>query len=411
MKKLLSSMRIAFRALTMNKLRSALTMLGIVIGVASVIATVAIGSGATQRIQDQIASIGSNIIIIIPGSMSSSGVRLGTGNAVTLSEADAREIPVQCPDVELTAPYVRGSGQVISGNNNWATQIYGVTPDYLTIRQLSVSDGAEFTQQDVDSATKVAVLGKTPVDNLFGGADPIGQVIRIKNVPFTVVGVLTPKGQSSQGQDQDDVILLPISSAKRKVIGVSSANADAVNTIMMQAKSAGVIQAAQDEAQALLRQRHHLQASEADDFSIRNLQELFAAQEASASIMAVMLAAIASVSLVVGGIGIMNIMLISVRERTREIGLRQAIGAKTRDILTQFLVEAITLSIVGGIAGIILGIGASTLISRLAGWATTVGPGAVMLAVFFSALVGISFGYYPARKAAYLDPIEALRSE
>jgi putative ABC transport system permease protein len=411
MKKLLSSMRIAFRALTMNKLRSALTMLGIVIGVASVIATVAIGSGATQRIQDQIASIGSNIIIIIPGSMSSSGVRLGTGNAVTLSEADAREIPVQCPDVELTAPYVRGSAQVISGNNNWATQIYGVTPDYLTIRQLSVSDGAEFTQQDVDSANKVAVLGKTPVDNLFGGADPIGQVIRIKNVPFTVVGVLTPKGQSSQGQDQDDVILLPISSAKRKVIGVSSANADAVNTIMMQAKSAGVIQAAQDEAQALLRQRHHLQASEADDFSIRNLQELFAAQEASASIMAVMLAAIASVSLVVGGIGIMNIMLISVRERTREIGLRQAIGAKTRDILTQFLVEAITLSIVGGIAGIILGIGASTLISRLAGWATTVGPGAVLLAVFFSALVGISFGYYPARKAAYLDPIEALRSE
>ena len=411
MKKLLSSMRIAFRALTMNKLRSALTMLGIVIGVASVIATVAIGSGATQRIQDQIASIGSNIIIIIPGSMSSSGVRLGTGNAVTLSEADAREIPVQCPDVELTAPYVRGGAQVISGNNNWATQIYGVTPDYLTIRQLSVSDGAEFTQQDVDSANKVAVLGKTPVDNLFGGADPIGQVIRIKNVPFTVVGVLTPKGQSSQGQDQDDVILLPISSAKRKVIGVSSANADAVNTIMMQAKSAGVIQAAQDEAQALLRQRHHLQASEADDFSIRNLQELFAAQEASASIMAVMLAAIASVSLVVGGIGIMNIMLISVRERTREIGLRQAIGAKTRDILTQFLVEAITLSIVGGIAGIILGIGASTLISRLAGWATTVGPGAVMLAVFFSALVGISFGYYPARKAAYLDPIEALRSE
>ena len=411
MKKLLSSMRIAFRALTMNKLRSALTMLGIVIGVASVIATVAIGSGATQRIQDQIASIGSNIIVILPGSTSSSGVRLGTGNAVTLSEADAREIPVQCPDVELTAPYVRGSGQVISGNNNWATQIYGVTPDYLTIRQLSVSDGAEFTQQDVDSANKVAVLGKTPVDNLFGGADPIGQVIRIKNVPFTVVGVLTPKGQSSQGQDQDDVILLPISSAKRKVIGVSSANADAVNTIMMQAKSAGVIQAAQDEAQALLRQRHHLQASEADDFSIRNLQELFAAQEASASIMAVMLAAIASVSLVVGGIGIMNIMLISVRERTREIGLRQAIGAKTRDILTQFLVEAITLSIVGGIAGIILGIGASTLISRLAGWATTVGPGAVMLAVFFSALVGISFGYYPARKAAYLDPIEALRSE
>jgi putative ABC transport system permease protein len=411
MKKLMSSIRIAFRALTMNKLRSALTMLGIVIGVASVIATVAIGSGATQRIQDQIASIGSNIIIITPGSTSSSGVRLGSGNAVTLSEADAREIPAQCPDVALAAPYIRGGAQVVNGNNNWATQVFGITPDYLVIRQLSVADGAEFTQQDVDSANKVAVLGKTPVDNLFGGADPIGQVIRIKNVPFTVVGVLTPKGQSAQGQDQDDVILLPISSAKRKVIGGKSANADAVDTIMMQAKSAAVIQAAQDEAQALLRQRHHLQASDADDFSIRNLQELFAAQEASSSIMAMMLAAVASVSLVVGGIGIMNIMLISVRERTREIGLRQAIGAKTRDILTQFLVEAITLSIVGGIAGIILGIGASALISRLAGWATSVGPGAVALAVFFSAMVGIGFGYYPARKAAFLDPIEALRSE
>src|SRR5579864_5819997 len=411
MKKLISSIRIAFRALTMNKLRSALTMLGIVIGVASVIATVAIGSGATLRIQDQIASIGSNIIIVAPGSTSSSGVRLGTGNAVTLSEADARDIPTQCPDVALTAPYVRGGAQVVNGNNNWATTIYGVTPDYLTIRQLSVADGAEFTQQDVDSANKVAVLGKTPVDNLFGGADPIGQTVRIKKVPFTVVGVLTPKGQSAQGQDQDDVILLPISSAKRKVIGARSSNADAVDIIMMQAKSGTQIQAAQDEAEALLRQRHHLQPSEDNDFTIRNLEELFAAQEASASVMAIMLAAIASVSLVVGGIGIMNIMLISVRERTREIGLRQAIGAKTRDILTQFLVEAVTLSIAGRFAGVVLGIGVSALISRLAGWTTSVGAGAVALAVFFAALVGIGFGYYPARTAAFLDPIEALRSE
>jgi putative ABC transport system permease protein len=411
MKKLMSSMRIAFRALTMNKLRSALTMLGIVIGVASVIATVAIGSGATQRIQEQIASIGSNIIMVIPGSTTSSGMRLGTGNAVTLSEADAKELVAQCPDVALAAPLVRGAAQVIYGNNNWATGIYGVTPDYLTIRDFSVADGAEFTQQDVEGANKVALLGKSVVDNLFGGAEPVGQVIRIKNVPFTVVGVLTPKGQSSQGQDQDDVILLPISTAKRKVIGINSANADAVNAIMMQAKSGAQIPAAQEEAEALLRQRHHLQTVEADDFTIRNLQELFAAQEASSSIMAMMLAAVASVSLVVGGIGIMNIMLISVRERTREIGLRQAIGAKTRDILTQFLVEAVTLSIAGGFVGILLGIGASALISRIAGWTTAVGPGAVLLAVFFSALVGICFGYYPARKAAYLDPIEALRYE
>jgi putative ABC transport system permease protein len=412
MKKFMSSVHIAFQALAMNKLRSALTMLGIVIGVASVIATVAIGSGATQRIQDQIASIGSNIIIVTPGSTSSSGVRLGAGNAVTLSEADARDIPAQCPDVALAAPYVRGSAQVVNGNNNWATSIFGVTPDYLIIRQLDVAVGAEFVRQDVDAANNVAVLGKTPADNLFGGADPIGQTIRIKNVPFAVVGVLSPKGQSAQGQDQDDVILLPISSAKRKVIGARSAsNTDAVDAIMMQAKSGAQIQAAQDEAEALLRQRHHLQASDANDFSIRNLQEVFAAQEASSSIMAIMLAAVASVSLVVGGIGIMNIMLISVRERTREIGLRQAIGAKTRDILTQFLVEATTLSIAGGFVGVLLGIVVSVLISSLAGWATSVGPGAVALAVFFSAVVGISFGYYPARKAAFMDPIEALRSE
>jgi putative ABC transport system permease protein len=409
MKQLISSIRIAFRALRMNKLRSALTMLGIVIGVASVIATVAIGSGATQRIQQQIASIGSNIIIVIPGSMSSSGVRLGTGNAVTLSEADARELVAQCPDVALASPMVRGGAQVVNGNNNWATSILGITPDYLTIRELTVAEGSEFAQQDVDSANKVAVLGQTPVDNLFDGADPIGQTIRIKNVPFSVVGVLTRKGQSSSGQDQDDVILLPISTAKRKVIGVRQANADAVDTIMMQAKSGAQIPAAQEEATALLRQRHHLQANDDNDFSIRNLEELFAAQEASSHIMAVMLAAVASVSLVVGGIGIMNIMLISVQERTREIGLRQALGAKTRDILTQFLVEAITLSVAGGLIGILIGIGASFLISKMAGWATSVGPGAVLLAVFFSALVGVGFGYYPARKAAYLDPIEALR--
>jgi putative ABC transport system permease protein len=411
MKHVISSMRIAFRALRMNKLRSGLTMLGIVIGVAAVIATVAIGSGATQRIQEQIASVGSNLIIVSPGSTTSSGLRLGSGNAVTLSEADAKDLAAQCPDIALATPTVRGGAQVVFENNNWATIIFGITPDYLTIRDLSVADGATFSQQDVIGATKVALLGKTVANNLFGDADPIGQTIRIKRVPFIVAGVLTAKGQSSSGQDQDDVILLPISTAKRKVIGSKQANADAVDTIMMQAKSSNQMQAAQDEAEALLRQRHHLSPTEADDFSIRNLQEIFAAQEASSSIMSLMLAGVASVSLIVGGIGIMNIMLVSVRERTREIGLRQAVGAKVRDILTQFLVEAVTLSIAGGFVGIVLGIGASALVSRLAGWNTVVGPGAVALAVFFSALVGIGFGYYPARKAAYLDPIEALRSE
>jgi putative ABC transport system permease protein len=411
MKHLLSSMRITFRALRVNKLRSALTMLGIVIGVAAVITTAAIGSGAKQRIQQQIASIGSNTIIVLPGSLTSSGMRMGSGNAVTLSESDARELPTQCPDIALAVPIVRGGAQVVYGNNNWATIIYGTTPGYLEVRELSVATGSPFSQQDVDSANKVALIGQTVVANLFGDIDPVGQAIRTKNVPFIVVGVLDPKGQSPTGQDQDDVILLPISTAKRKVIGIKSANADAVDSITMEAKSGNQIQSAQDEARALLRQRHHLMPSEDDDFSIRNMEEIFAAQETSSHIMSIMLAAVASVSLIVGGIGIMNIMLVSVRERTREIGLRQAVGAKTRDILTQFLVEAVALSIVGGCAGIILGITASGIISRLANWNTVVSLGAVVLAVLFSALVGISFGYYPARKAAYLDPIEALRSE
>ncbi len=411
MKHFISSMRIALRALQVNKLRSALTMLGIVIGVAAVIATAAIGSGAKLRIQQQIASIGSNIIIVLPGSLTSSGLRMGTGNAVTLTESDARELATQCPDIALAVPTVRGGAQTVYENNNWATIVYGVTPGYLEARDLSVAVGAPFTQQDVDSANKTALLGKTVSNNLFGDIDPVGQLIRIKNVPFTVVGVLVPKGQSPTGQDQDDVILLPISTAKRKVIGIKSANADAVDAIIMRAKNGDQIQAAQDEVKALLRQRHHLTPSEDDDFSIRNMEEIFAAQAASSRIMSIMLAAVASVSLVVGGIGIMNIMLVSVRERTREIGLRQAVGAKTRDILTQFLVEAAALSVAGGCAGIILGIVASVIISRLAGWNTVVSLGAVALAVFFSAMVGIGFGYYPARKAAYLDPIEALRSE
>src|SRR6202158_3555706 len=372
MKHMIASIRIAFRALQVNRLRSALTMLGIVIGVAAVIATAAIGSGAKQRIQQQIASIGSNTIIILPGSLTSSGLRMGTGNAVTLSESDAHELPVQCPDLALAVPVVRGGGQIVYENSNWATIIFGVTPGFLQVRNLSVAEGSAFSQQDVDSANKVALLGKTVVTNLFGDINPVGQSIRIKNVPFTVVGVLEPKGQSPTGQDQDDVILLPISTAKRKVIGIKSANADAVDSIMTEAKSGNQIQAAQDEAKALLRQRHHLAPSEDDDFSIRNMEEIFAAQEASSHILSIMLAAVASVSLIVGGIGIMNIMLVSVRERTREIGLRQAVGAKTHDILTQFLVEAVTLSLLGGIVGIVLGITASVLISYIAKWSTLV---------------------------------------
>ncbi len=410
MKKLTASMRIAFNALRINKLRSALTMLGIIIGVAAVIAMVAVGSGAQARIQEQIASIGSNVIIVLSGSITSSGIRLGSGFAQTLSEDDARVIARDCPGVQAAAPISRGGVQVVYGNNNWATQLLGTTPDYLGIRDLQVQDGQAFTTGDVDAAAKVALLGKTVIDNLFNGEDPVGKVIRIKSVPFTVGGTLVPKGQSPTGQDQDDVILVPISTAKKKVIGSSQANAAAVGQIMVQARE-GMTQDAQDQMTTLLRQRHHIQANQDDDFTIRNMEEVFKAQETSASVMSMLLAAIASVSLIVGGIGIMNIMLVSVTERTREIGLRLAVGAKTKDILSQFLIEAVTLAVVGGAAGIAAGLAASTLISYFAGWSTLVSAGSILLGFVFSALVGVSFGYYPARKAAFMDPIEALRYE
>jgi len=411
MNKIVASMKIALRALEVNRTRSALTMLGIIIGVAAVIAMVAVGSGATARIQEQIQSIGSNLIIVLPGSISSNGVRLGSGAVVTLTEDDAKAIAAECPSVSAVAPTVRGGVQVVYGNNNWATTAQGVTPDYMTIRDYTMMSGQFFTDRDVDAAGKVAVLGETVAQNLFGDSDPTGQVVIIKNVPFTVVGVLTPKGQSPTGQDQDDIILLPISTAKGKVLGTNQANAKAVGSLMVQAIGPQAIDQAQQEMESLLRERHRILPGLDDDFTIRNLTEVFAAQETSAQVMSILLGAIASVSLIVGGIGIMNIMLVSVTERTREIGLRQAVGAKTRDILSQFLVEAVTLSLVGGIIGIVVGLAASWLISYFAQWSTVVSPLSIIMAFVFSALVGVFFGYYPARKAAFLDPIEALRYE
>ena len=405
------AVEIALTALRANRLRSALTMLGIVIGVAAVIAMVAVGSGATERIQQQIEAIGSNLILVIPGSITSNGVRLGSGATVTLSEDDARAIASECPAVAAVAPTVRGGAQVTYGNNNWATSIVGTTPDYLTIRDQTVVRGNPFSADDGSSGTKVALVGGTVSQNLFGSADPTGQTIRIKNVPFTVDGVLSAKGQSPTGQDQDDVILIPISTAKRQVVGASQANAGSIGAIMVQAVDAHSMDEAQSEIEALVRQHHRIQPGQDDDFTVRNLSDVFSAQESSARVMSILLGAIASVSLVVGGIGIMNIMLVSVTERTREIGLRIAIGARTRDLLAQFLVEAVTLSILGGIAGILVGVTASALISHFAGWNTLVSPTAIALAFVFSALVGVFFGYYPARKAALLDPIEALRYE
>jgi putative ABC transport system permease protein len=411
MNQLVSSVKIALRALTVNRTRSALTMLGIVIDVAAVIAMVGVGTGATDRIQAQIQSIGSNLIIVLPGSLSSNGVRLGSGAVATLTEDDAKAIATECPSVSAVAPSVRGGVQVVYGSNNWATTVQGVTPDYMTIRDYTMLSGLFFTNQDVDAAAKVAVLGETVVQNLFGNSDPTGQVAIIKNVPFTVAGVLTPKGQSPSGQDQDDIILLPISTAKQKVLGTNKANARAVSTLMVQATGPAAMSQAQQETEVLLRERHRIQEGQDDDFTIRNLTEVFAAQESSAQVMSILLGAIASVSLIVGGIGIMNIMLVSVTERTREIGLRQAVGAKMRDILSQFLVEAVTLSLLGGIIGIVTGLAASALISHFAQWSTQVSALSILMAFVFSALVGVFFGYYPARKAAYLDPIEALRYE
>ena len=409
--KILAAAQIALRALRVNRLRSALTMLGVVIGVGAVIAMVAVGSGATARIQDQIQAIGSNLIMVVPGSLTSNGIRLGSGAVVTLSEDDAKAMAAECPAVAAVAPLVRGGVQVMNGSNNWATTIQGTTPDYLTVRDQSVDQGNPFTTDDVNTAAKVALLGKTVAQNLFGDADPTGQSIRIKNVPFIVDGVLSAKGQSMNGQDQDDLILIPISTAKRQILGTNQANARSVSTIMVQAVNSSALDEAQQEITSLLRQRHRIQPGQEDDFTVRNLSEVFAAQESSARVMSILLGAIASVSLLVGGIGIMNIMLVSVTERTREIGVRLAIGAKTRDILSQFLVEAVTLSTLGGAVGIMLGIAVSLLISHFAGWSTLVSPAAIALAFTFSGLVGVFFGYYPARQAAMLDPIDALRFE
>jgi putative ABC transport system permease protein len=406
-----AAVRLALGALRVNKLRTALTMLGIIIGVAAVIAMVSVGAGAQERIADQIRSMGSNLIVVFPGAQTSGGIRWGLGSQQTLTEEDARAIALEVNAVEVAAPSVRGVAQTIFGNLNWSTVIQGVTPDYLDAREWSVASGRMFEPQDVDAAAKVAVLGETVSQSLFGDTDPIGQTIRIKKVPFTVVGVLDPKGQSAWGQDQDDLILIPLSTAKKKVLGTSRSNARAVGSISVRVREAGLMGEAEDQIRTLLRQRHRLQVGQDDDFQVRVLAEMFAAQEESARVMTTLLAAIASVSLLVGGIGIMNIMLVSVTERTREIGLRMAVGARRRDILAQFLVEAVTLSAVGGAIGVAIGVLTSAIIASFAEWTTDVSVHAIVMAFAFAGVVGVFFGFYPAQKAARLDPIEALRYE
>ena len=404
-------LRIALRALAVNKLRSALTMLGIVIGVGAVIVMIAVGAGAQARVEEQIRALGSNLLLVMPGSTTAGGVRLGFGSGSTLTEDDVLAINREIPEA-LAAPALRGSAQVIWGNTNWSTQIFGVTPEYLDVRQWPLAAGRVFEPAEMAAAAKVCLIGATVAKQLFGDGDPLDQSIRIKRVPFTVVGVLDVKGQSMMGTDQDDLILVPIKTARSRVLGTASAARNrTVGTIWVKAADGIDTRTVENEVRSLLRQRHRIQAGADDDFSLRNLAEVMAAQEASSRVLALLLAAVASVSLLVGGIGIMNIMLVSVTERTREIGLRMAVGARTRDILGQFLVEAVTLSLIGGLAGVAIGIGTSLLIAQLAGWRIVISPEAVGLAVAFAFVIGVFFGFYPARKAARLNPVEALRFE
>jgi putative ABC transport system permease protein len=403
------TLKIALRALRTNKMRSFLTMLGIIIGIAAVIAMMAVGSGASYVISQQIASIGSNIILIIPGSMTSGGLRTGSGGAQTLSSDDAKAIMTDCPSVAYAAGNVRSSGQIVNGNMNWSTVIMGGTPEMFDIREWPVVSGRPISQQDEDGAIKVCLLGQTVAENLFGSADPVGSIVRIKKIPFTVIGVLERKGQSPQGQDQDDSVFVPLRTAQRNL--VRSQRTGIVGSILVKAKSEELINKAESEIQSLLNQRHRITNSKEPDFSTRNLSEILAVAEQSSKAMSLLLGAVASISLIVGGIGIMNIMLVSVTERTREIGIRMAIGAKKNDILLQFMTEAVLLTMLGGLIGIALGAGGATIVSRLLGWPTLISFQSIAIAFVFSAAVGIFFGFYPARKAAGLNPIDALRYE
>src|SRR5437870_2886561 len=402
----LMAMRIAHRALRRNTLRSALTMLGVIIGVAAVIAMLAIGQGAQAAIRAQIASLGAHTLLIQPGSITQSGVRYGWGSRTTLRAADVQATLKECPAIANATPFLRGGFQVVYTNQNWPTTVQGTGIEYLTIREWALASGEWFTSQEIDAASKVAVLGETVRAKLFGSVDPVGQVMQVGNVPFRVMGMLESKGQSAWGQDQDDIILIPYTTMQKKVGRTTS-----LSSILAAAGSNAALPQAIEQVTALLRQRHRLQPWQENDFSIQPLADMAAAEEESTRVMTLLLGSIASISLLVGGIGIMNIMLVSVTERTREIGIRLAVGAKQKDILWQFLVEALTLSLSGGVVGIVLGLVGSQLVSTTAGWPLLISWSAMALAFTFSGAVGIFFGFYPARKAAQLDPIQALKHE
>ncbi len=405
------SLRTALTALRANLLRSILTSLGIIIGIGSVIAMVAIGAGAESQIKASIESLGSNIMIVLNGSRLSGGARGGTGSNITLTEEDAQALQRDVPAVEAAASTVQGRFQIVSGNANWATNVLGVSPEYLDARGWALAAGRAFNDIEYRSAGKAALIGKTVAERLFAGEDPIGQAIRINTVPVIVIGVLATKGQTPFGQDQDDTIFVPLTTAKKRILGGRWVKSNLVNSITVKVRDAENVSSAEQDVTQLLRQRHRLADGQPDDFNIRNISQFLAARAESTRVMGVLLASVAAISLVVGGIGIMNIMLVSVTERTREIGLRMAVGARRRDILTQFVVEAITLSLLGGLIGTVLGIAGSYAIAAAGDWPVLVEPDAIALAVGFSAAVGVFFGFYPARKASRLDPIEALRYE
>jgi putative ABC transport system permease protein len=403
---LISILRLAMRALARNKMRSILTMLGIIIGVGAVIASVAVGEGASEQIQQQISNLGDNMVWVEAGGRAVNGVRTGSRGTKTLVMGDVKAMQQQVPLVYNCSGHVDGPVQIVYGNQNWFSQARGVSPEFLQVRRLGIERGDSFSQDDVDHSANVCLLGQTIVDNLFGSADPVGQTIRIQNLPMRVIGVLTPKGQSPTGQDQDDTLIVPLTTMQKKIRGI-----DWLDDIMCSASSPTAIKPAEQQITSLLRERHHLRVDEDEDFNLRHPAEIASARAESQKIMTILLASIASVSLLVGGIGIMNIMLVSVTERTREIGLRLAIGANESDVRMQFLGEATLLSLIGGALGVIIGVAGSMTISSTLRWPTRIPVEALLVAVIFSAAVGVFFGFYPAYKASHLDPIEALRYE
>jgi putative ABC transport system permease protein len=405
--KLINQLKAALRSLAKNKMRTFLTMLGIIIGVASVIAMLAIGQGSRESIQAQIASLGTNLLTVFPSASNTGGVRMEAGSSARLTLDDYKAIPLRCPSVMYSTPVVRTSGQLVAGGQNWRSAVWGVYPDYFLIRDLGFQSGDAWTLNEDKSASKVCVVGQTVANYLFGdGSDPVGRMVRINNIPFKITGLTVKKGQNAWGQDQDDIVIAPFTTVQERMMTITW-----INTIMLSARSEALIPDATDEVTQVLKERHHLGAAEDPDFTIRSQSDISNAASATSKVLTILLASIASISLLVGGIGIMNIMLVSVTERTREIGIRMGVGARGRDVLLQFLIEALMISLIGGIIGVGLGVATSDIIANVMNWPVSISFQSILLSFIFSTVIGIFFGWYPARKAASLNPIDALRYE